>query len=197
MNQKNAIIRMMAMGIVTALATSANAAVYAIDQAHSTIGFSVRHMLVANVQGNFGSFSGEIHMDPAAPSEVKAKATIEVKSINTNNERRDEHLRADDFFDAANFPEIAFETTASEGALPNLVLVGNLTMRGVTREIRLPVEFSGPVVDPWGNERIGFSGRTEINRQDYGISWSNTLDGGGLVVSDTVRLIIDVQGIKQ
>jgi len=179
------------------LSVPARAAVYEIDASHSTIGFSVKHMLVANVKGSFGTFSGTVNFEPANPQETKAAATIQVDSIDTANEKRDAHLIDKDFFDAAAFPQISFETTAVEGTLPNLVLVGNLTMKGVTKEIRLPVELSGPVKDFNGNNRIGLSGSAQINRQDFGITWSKQLDNGGLVVDDIVRLIIEIEAISQ
>ncbi|HMO51144.1 MAG TPA: YceI family protein [Kiritimatiellia bacterium] len=190
-------IRYVALGLVGLWAGSTQAATYAIDASHTTIGFSVRHMVVANVKGTFDAFSGHIDFDPENLSEMKAAATIEVASVNTRDQRRDDHLRNEDFFDAPNHPQITFTTTRVEGELPNVTLIGDLTIRGVTKEISLPVEVNGPITDPWGNERIGLSGSTRINRQDFGVSWSNTLDGGGLVVGDVVTLLIEVEGIKQ
>jgi polyisoprenoid-binding protein YceI len=173
------------------------AATYEIDASHTHIGFSVRHMVVANVKGSFGAYTGSIEFDAENPSELKANATIEVKSIDTANEDRDKHLTGADFFDADTHPTITFTTTRVEGTIPDLTLIGDLTIKGVTKEIALPVEFTGPITDPWGNERIGLSGAASINRQDYGITWSKSLDGGGLVVADTVRLIIEVEGVKK
>lgn len=172
------------------------AATYTIDPVHSTIGFSVRHMVVANVKGSFGSFSGTINYDAAAPENTSASAVIQVSSINTANSDRDDHLRNPDFFDVEQFPEITFETTGAQGAAPNITLVGNLTMKGVTKEIRLPVEISGPVKNMRGSHVIGLSGATEINRQDFGVTWSKTLDGGGLVVGDIVRIMIEVEAVE-
>ncbi len=183
--------------VAMAMAWSAHAATYSIDASHTTIGFSVKHMVVASVKGHFSEFSGTINYDAAAPETTTASATIKVSSIDTKNADRDAHLLNTDFFDAAQFPEITFETTSVEGTAPAMTLVGNLTMKGVTKEIRLPVELNGPITDPWGNERIGISGVAEINRQDFGITWSNTLDNGGLVVGDVVKLLIEVEGIKQ
>jgi polyisoprenoid-binding protein YceI len=173
------------------------AATYNIDASHTTIGFAVKHMVVANVKGSFGEFSGTIEYDADAPESMSASAVIQVASIDTKNADRDAHLRNEDFFDAGQFPEITFQTTSVSGTAPDITLTGDLTMKGVTKEISLPVELSGPITDPWGNERIGLSGETTINRKDFNINWSKTLDNGGLVVADNVKLIIEIEGIKQ
>jgi len=179
------------------MGSTARAATYAIDEAHTTIGFSVRHMMISNVKGNFGAYEAAIEFDEANPTEMKASATIQVSSISTANEKRDDHLRSPDFFDAAQFPTITFETTRVEGTLPNLTLVGNLTIKGVTKEISLPVEVGGPIANPWGQTVIGISGSATINRQDFGLSWSKSLDGGGVVVGDDVKMIIEIEATKQ
>jgi polyisoprenoid-binding protein YceI len=154
-------------------------------------------MMVSNVKGAFGAFSGTVEFDEANPSAMTATATIEVKSVDTRNEKRDDHLRGADFFDADTYPEITFTTTRVEGELPNLVLVGDLTIKGTTKEVSLPVEFNGPVTNPWGSVVIGFSGSTKINRQDFGVTWSKALDGGGVVVADEVTLLVEIEAIKQ
>lgn len=176
---------------------NAGAATYELDVAHTYIGFQVRHMVVSNTKGNFGEFTGSIQFDAAAPETLSASAEVAVKSVNTDNEKRDDHLRSPDFFDAAQFPTIAFKTTRVEGTLPNVTLVGDLTIKGVTKEVSIPAEFNGPVTDPWGNERIGFSGSTKINRQEFGLTWSKTMDGGGLVVGDEVKIVLEVEAIKK
>lgn len=193
------ILRLFSLAVLAAgmMAGPLQASTYELDADHTSIGFSVRHMVVANVKGHFGSFNGAIEFDGTSAGSLKASATIEVASITTGNEKRDQHLRSPDFFDAETHPSIVFETAAVEGDLPNLTLVGTLTIRGVAKEVRLPVELSGPITDPWGNQRIGLSGSTVINRQDYGVSWNNTLDAGGLVVGDQVTLLIEVEGIKK
>lgn len=194
---KNMLIAMTVATSLLALNLASQAATYNIDASHTTIGFAVKHMVVANVKGSFGEFSGTINYDAAAPEATSASAVIQVASIDTKNADRDAHLRNEDFFDAGQFPEITFQTTSVSGTAPNLVLTGDLTMKGVTKEISLPVELSGPITDPWGNERIGLSGETTINRKDFNINWSKTLDNGGLVVADNVKLIIEIEGIKQ
>lgn len=194
---KHALIALTVSTSILALSLQAQAATYNIDASHTTIGFAVKHMVVANVKGSFGDFSGTINYDADAPEATSASAVIKVASIDTKNADRDAHLRNEDFFDAEQFPEITFQTTSVSGTAPDLTLTGDLTMKGVTKEISLPVELSGPITDPWGNERIGLSGETTINRKDFNINWSKTLDNGGLVVADNVKLIIEIEGIKQ
>lgn len=194
---KHALIALTVSTSILALSLQAQAATYNIDASHTTIGFAVKHMVVANVKGSFGDFSGTINYDADAPETMSASAVIKVASIDTKNADRDAHLRNEDFFDAEQFPEITFQTTSVSGTAPDLTLTGDLTMKGVTKEISLPVELSGPITDPWGNERIGLSGETTINRKDFNINWSKTLDNGGLVVADNVKLIIEIEGIKQ
>lgn len=180
-----------------AVSATSQAATYKLDASHTTIGFSVRHMMVSNVKGSFGQFDGTIEFDETNPSAMKASAVIQVASIDTANEKRDEHLRGADFFDAEAHPTITFETTRVEGSLPNLTLVGNLTIKGVTKEVSIPVEVGGPITNPWGKVVIGLSGGTTINRQDFGVNWSKSLDGGGVVVGDEVKLILEIEAIKE
>lgn len=191
---KKSFAAIMAAGM---LGSFAQAATYKLDASHTTIGFSVRHMMVSNVKGSFGQFDGTIEFDEKDPASMKASAVIQVASIDTANEKRDDHLRNEDFFDAPQFPTITFETTRVEGTLPNLTLVGNLTIKGVTKEVSIPVEVGGPITNPWGSVIIGLSGGTTINRQDFGLTWSKALDGGGVVVGDEVRLILEIEAIKQ
>lgn len=191
---KKSVLALLAFGLY---AGAAHAATYKVDASHSHIGFAVRHMMVATVRGNFNEFDGSFSYDPENPAAFSASAVIKTASIDTRNARRDDHLRNEDFFDAPNHPEITFETTAAEVVDDKLHVRGNLTMRGVTREITLPLTFSETVTDPWGNVRVGFEGSTTINRQDWGISWSKSLDTGGLVVADEVKIEIHIEGIKQ
>lgn len=178
------------------LALSAGADTYTVDPDHSEIGFSVRHMLVSNVRGNFGTLSGSFEYDPNDLASFAASATIPVAGIDTRNKDRDDHLRSPDFFDAEKYPEIKFNVTRVDVNGGDPVLYGDLTMKGITKEIQLPVFVSGPVKDMAGNMRAGFEGATRINRQDWGVSWSKTLDGGGLVVDDFVRITVNIEGVK-
>lgn len=188
---------MMAMMMAGLSAGVAQSASYTVDASHSYVGFSVRHMVVTTVRGQFNEYEGAFDYDPENPAAFTASAVIKTASIDTRNTKRDDHLRNEDFFDAPNHPEITFETTGAEVVGDKLHVRGNLTMRGVTKEITIPVVFSEQVTDPWGNVRIGFEGSTKINRQDWGISWSKNLDAGGLVVSDEVTIELNIQGIQK
>ena len=184
----------LAVGMIGSVA---GAATYEVDASHSYVGFSVRHMVVSNTKGSFGEVKGTIEFDQDAPESISASAIVSVQSVDTKNEKRDKHLRGSDFFDVEKYPEITFETTRVEGSLPEVTLIGNLTIKDVTKEVSIPAEFTGPVTDPWGNVRIGFSGSTKINRKDYGISFSKVMDGGGLVVGDEVKISLEIEGIKK
>lgn len=164
----------------------------AVDKAHTDIGFSIRHMVLSRVRGHFGEYDASLEIDESHQL-VSAHATIEVASINTANEKRDEHLRADDFFDAEQFPHITFVGKRVEEVNGQTVLVGDFTIRDVTREIRLPFTLVGPVQDPWGNHKFGFQATVTINRTDYGLTWSRTLETGGLVVGEDVEIQLEMQ----
>ena len=170
---------------------------YTVDASHSSIGFSVKHMLINNVKGHFGEFAGTIVYNPENASQFKADGTVQVKSINTGIAGRDEHLRGPDFFEMEKYPEIVFAGKKVEKQGDVYQLTGDLTMHGVTREITLPVTISGPIVDPYGKTRIGLETTTVINRKDYGINWSKVMDNGGLVVADEVKAEINIEAVKE
>jgi polyisoprenoid-binding protein YceI len=167
---------------------------YKIDPAHTSVGFSVRHMGVSNVKGHFDEFTGSLVLDNGSIQE--ATATIQVKSVNTGIERRDNHLRTADFFEAAKYPEISFKTKKVEKSGDQTILIGDFTMRGVTKELRLPVALSGPVKDPQGNSRIGLEAKATVNRKDYGMKFNAVMETGGLMVGDEVTLEINAEAIK-
>jgi polyisoprenoid-binding protein YceI len=176
------------------LLKSPAAETYTLDPAHSTVGFAVTHMVINTVHGKFDEFTGTISMDG---TQVKdATGTIQVKSINTGIERRDNHLKSADFFDAAKFPMITFQTKRAEKQGSDTVLVGDFTMHGVTKELSLPVTIKGPIKDPWGNSRIGLQARTKLNRRDYGLKYNQALETGALVVGDEVELEINAEAVK-
>jgi len=177
-------------------ATSSAADKYTVDPTHSSIGFAVRHMVVSKVKGYFNEYTATILYDDKDITKSSAEVTIKTASIDTRDAKRDEHLRTPDFFDAAKYPEITFKSKRIEKSGEGFVAVGDLTMRGVTKEIQLPFTFAGVVTDPWGNTRLGLSASTKLNRQDYGVSWSKSLDSGGLVVSDDVEIAIEIEAIK-
>ena len=154
-------------------------------------------MVVSTTKGEFAEYTGGFEYDAADPASLKANATIKVASVDTRNAKRDDHLRNSDFFDVANHPEITFVSTSAEAVGDQVVLTGDLTIKGVTKEIKLPLTVNGPVTDPWGNVRVGLEGKTKINRHDFGITWSKAMDGGGLVVGDEVTLDIVVEGTQK
>src|SRR6266487_6585643 len=161
-------------------------ALWIIDPDHSVAAFNVRHMLICNVRGQFNKVSGSIRFDPAEPDNSSVEATIDVTGIYTGIQKRDDHLRSPDFFDAATYPVMTYTSSRVEGRGENrLTIIGNLTLRGVTRQVVLEAEFHGPVKSPFGDETtIGFSATTVINRTDFGVAWNEILEGGG-VVADT------------
>ncbi|GAC1449291.1 MAG: YceI family protein [Pseudarthrobacter sp.] len=167
------------------------------DPAHTRIGFSTRHAMVTKVRGAFNDVEGTINVDPDAPERSAVKLTIKVASIDTRNADRDQHLRTNDFFDAPNYPEITFESDrvdqVDEG---HFIVSGSVTIRGVTREVSIPIDFMGVERDPMGNLRAGFEGSRRINRQDFGLKWNTTLDSGGVLVSDKITLEFEVSAIK-
>ena len=189
-------LSIMAAGLVLA-APAARAATFEIDVSHSSLGFGVKHMVVSTTRGTFADFAGTFDFDPADPASLSASVTIQTASVNTGNAKRDDHLRTSDFFDAQQFPQITFVSTRAEATADGVVLYGNLTMRGVTKEIALPLEITGPITDPWQKVRVGLEGKTRINRRDWGISWSKSMDNGGLVVGDEVTLEIVVEGMQK
>ena len=167
---------------------------YKIDPAHTSVGFSVRHMGVSNVKGHFDEFVGSLVLDNGSVQE--ANATIQVKSVNTGIEKRDNHLRTADFFEAAKYPEITFKTKRVEKSGDQTILIGDFTMRGVTKEVRLPTTLSGPVKDPQGNTRIGLEAKTTVNRKDYGMKFNAVMETGGLMVGEEVTIEINAEAVK-
>ena len=191
------IILLMALALLS-LSVAAQAATYAIDKTHSAVTFKVKHMMVSNIRGAFTDFEGSFSFDPDAPEKSSVQVEIQVASVTTANEGRDEHLLGDEFFDVADHPLMRFESTKLVHTDDDeFILHGNLTLHGVTKPVELEVEYIGTVVDPWGNTRSGFEAEGEINRKDFGIEFSDTLDGGGLVVGDKVKIELEIEGILQ
>jgi len=180
-----------------ALAGPLAAAQYDIDVSHSTIGFQVRHMAISKTTGNFEDFTGSFSFEPGQPDTWSCEAVIQASSINTNNQKRDDHLRSDEFFDVAKFTTLSFKSTgvAMENDTEG-VLKGELTIHGVTKPVEMQMEILGTVTDPWGNERAGFSASVKINRKDYGLSYNSVMEAGGLVVGDEVKITLEIEGIK-
>jgi len=167
-----------------------------IDQTHSTIGFSIRHMVFSKVRGRFLKYTGAIQLDDdLAKSWVEV--TIDASTIDTGTPQRDNHLRSPDFFDVEKFPELRFRSTRVEDlGAGRLRVIGDLTIRETTREIALDADAAGRGMDPWGNERIGFVAKTSIDRKDFGLQWNQLLEAGGVLVGDRVDLELDVQAVN-
>lgn len=171
--------------------TVASAALYEVDQAHSNVGFKVKHMMISNVSGSFGDFTGSFDLADGTLNALKG--TIKTISIDTDNQDRDKHLRSADFFDADNHPTITFELTKQEGTKVH----GDLSIKGITKPVVLTLESGGEMKDPWGNMRTAFALEGEINRKDFGLAWNKALETGGVVVGETVKITIDIQGVRQ
>jgi polyisoprenoid-binding protein YceI len=168
-----------------------------IDPTHSGINFSVRHMVVSKVRGRFAKYSGSLELDEYDLTRSVVEATIDASSIDTGTAQRDEHLRSADFFDVTKFPELRFRSTSIEKLAEDRYRVtGELTIRDVTREVKLDVEYGGKNKDPWGNERVGFLATTALDRKDFGLGWNQLLETGGVLVGDRVEIELEVQGIK-
>lgn len=169
---------------------------YIVDPAHTSVSFSVKHLVISTVKGSFTKFEGKIEYDENEISKWKVSGKIYVESINTNNEDRDKHLKSADFFDVKKYPFITFESKNFAKKDDGYICKGNLTMHGVSKEIEIPFKILGKIKDPWGKERIGVEASLKLNRQDFGISWSKTLDNGGLVVSNEVQIELSAEFVK-
>jgi polyisoprenoid-binding protein YceI len=171
---------------------------YILDSAHSRIGFVARHAMVTKVRGSFNEFEGSGYFDPVEPSNSKLELTIKAQSIDTGNSDRDAHLRSNDFFDMDNHPEITFVSTSVDAIGETTYRVtGDLAIKGTTRPVTIDFEYNGAVVDPFGNQRIGFEGSVTVNRKDWGVNWNAALEAGGVLVSDKVVLEFDIAAVKQ
>jgi polyisoprenoid-binding protein YceI len=171
---------------------------YTLDAAHSRIGFVARHAMVTKVRGAFNDFAGSAVIDGTDPSRSSVSVTAEVASIDTRNATRDDHLRTNDFLDAEHFPQISFASTAvKQVGDTEFEVTGDLTVKGVTKSVTIPLEFQGAATDPFGNERIGFEGSTAIQRSDFGVTYNAALETGGVLVSDKIVLEFEISAIKQ
>jgi polyisoprenoid-binding protein YceI len=170
---------------------------WSFDLAHSSVEFTVRHLLVSKVRGRFTKWSGTLRYDDKNPAASSVEVSIDVASVDTHEPQRDAHLRSADFFEAEKHPQITFKSTRVEKkADGELALAGDLTIRGVTRPVVLDVELGGRVKDPWGNDRAGFAAKLAIDRKDFGVSWNQTLDVGGLALSDKVDIAIEIEATR-
>jgi polyisoprenoid-binding protein YceI len=186
------------IAVAIALPALANADTWHIDPAHTNVEFTVRHMMISNIKGQFQKTSGTITVDGNDPASAKIDATIDASSIDTRVEKRDAHLKSPDFLDVAKYPSITFKSTKVEADGPNKWKVtGDLTLHGVTKPVVLEVESSGPPIKVMGNTRAGASATTKIKRSDFGLTWNKVLESGGVMVGDEVAISIDVEAIKK
>ncbi len=171
---------------------------WVIDAAHTEVLFKVKHLMVTNVTGQFGSFEGTVEADDDNFTNASIVFTADVNSISTNNEQRDQHLKTADFFEADKFPQLKFVSTSfNKKSDEDYELTGDLTIKGVTKQVVLKVEFSGIVKDPWGNTKAGFSLNGKINRKDFGLTFNAVTETGGVLLSDEVKLLAEIQLLKQ
>ena len=175
---------------------AAGPSVWELEASHTQVGFAVKHLMISNVKGRFAEVSGKVELDPS--TEPRVEVTIAANSIITGDQRRDAHLKSADFLSADEFPELTFRGGRAEGDIGSrFALHGDLKIRGVTRPATLQVVNEGRVIDPWGNDRIGYSATTTINRKDFGLEWNMALEAGGVLVGDEVRITIETELVRQ
>lgn len=170
---------------------------YKVDTTHSGIHFGVRHLVISKVRGSFRRFDGTLELDLVDLTRSRVDVVIEAASIDTAEPRRDEHLRSADFFDAENFPRLTFASSSIAKVGDGYRVTGDLTIRGVTKEVVLDARFEGQTKDPWGGERVGFGARATIDREDFGLTWNQVLEAGGFVVGTKIELELEVEAVKQ
>jgi polyisoprenoid-binding protein YceI len=179
---------------MTTVSSPVQTRVWTIDPSHSLAEFSVRHMMVSTVKGRFTDLQGSIIIDPQDLSQSSVEAEIKANSITTHDEQRDAHLQSADFFDAERFPTLTFKSTRVEPVSDERVKIyGDLTIRDTTRAVVLDAELNGQGTNPWGKEVIGFSAHTQFNRKDFGLNWNVALEAGGVLVSDTIKVSLEVE----
>jgi polyisoprenoid-binding protein YceI len=182
--------------LLNAAYTSAETARYDVDPDHSIVEFKVAHMVISKTTGHFKDYTGFIEMDPDAGTVKAIDATIKTASVTTNQEKRDTHLRNPDFFDVEKYPTMVYKMKSYKKSGDGYTAIGDLTLRGVTKEMTLTGNLNGVTKDPWGNTRAGFTAEGKVNRKDFGMVWNNALDGGGLIVGDEVLIKLDIECIK-
>lgn len=167
-----------------------------LDPTHTIVEFSAKHLMITTVKGRITDIEGTIYADEANPQDSSVEVTLNAASIDTRTEQRDNHLRSADFLDVEKFPTIKFRSTRIEGDRDEFKLFGDLTIRGVTKEVVLNVTREGQTKDPWGGERVGFSASGKIDRRDFGLTWNQLLETGGLTVGNDIKLVIEVEAVK-
>lgn len=167
-----------------------------LDPSHSAVEFSAKHMMFTTVKGRFGEFEGTIDVNGDAPEAASVNVTMKAASIDTRSEQRDGHLRSADFLDVENYPNVTFKSTTITGTADRFTMAGELTIRGVTKPVSLDVTYEGKGIDPWGGERLGFSADGKIDRREFGLTWNQALEAGGVLVSNDIKLHIDAQLVR-
>jgi len=185
-----------ALFLLSIIFSNVSASNYSVDKSHSVVGFEVTHMVISKVSGKFGDFSSTMTFDENNLDNFAIETIVKIESVSTENEKRDNHLKGNDFFNAEKFPEMVFKGSKVEKTENGYVAHGSLTIRDVTKNIEMPFKVTGTITDPWGNTRIGIEASTEINRQEFDVKWSKSIDAGGLVVSDEVTIKINAEFIK-
>lgn len=184
--------------MTTAATPSTGVTTWTVDPAHSNVEFAVRHLMIATVKGRFNDVKGTVVHNESNPGASKVEIEIGTGSVDTRAEQRDAHLRSPDFFDVEQFPTMTFKSKRIDGDLNGeFKLIGDLTIKGTTREVALESEFQGQNRDPWGGERMGFEAKGKINRKEFGLNWNQALDSGGWVLGDDIKLSIEVELVKQ
>jgi polyisoprenoid-binding protein YceI len=178
--------------LTTMFSLSLVAGEYVIDNSHSRVGFTVKHMMISNVKGEFTKYDGDIEFDEKSGIFTLLRGEVDASSIDTGIQKRDDHLRSPDFFDVKKFPAIKFNLISQKGDK----LTADLTIHGVTKRVDFELEMGGIAKDPWGNQRIGFSFTGKINRSDFGLNWNKAIETGGFIVGDQIKLEIDMEGIS-
>ena len=177
---------------------SATTGTWQIDPTHSSVRFVARHAMVAKVRGGFSDFSGTLNLDGADPAKSSADLTIVTSSFSTNNDERDAHVKSGDFLDVEQFPTLTFKSTAvKQKDDDEFIVTGDLTVHGVTHSVDIEFELLGTSKDPWGGTRIGFEGKAEISRKEFGLVWNVALETGGVLVGDKIKLELDIEAVKQ
>jgi polyisoprenoid-binding protein YceI len=167
-----------------------------LDPSHTTVEFSAKHLMISTVKGRITDIEGTIDIDEKDPRNSSVEATLKAASLDTRTDQRDQHLRSADFLDVEKYPEIIFRSTRIEGDKDSFKLTGDLTIRDVTKPITLDVEFEGTGKDPWGGERVGFSAKGKFDRRDFGLTWNQALETGGVVVGNEIKISLEVEAIK-
>ena len=187
------------MVLLIALAsTSAWAGEYKLDESHTQVGFKIKHLVISTVSGRFNKFSGGFKFDPQTGKLDDLKVSIEAASIDTNEPERDKHLKSADFFDVEKFPKLTFDSKKilTKAGKPTQI-EGDLTIHGVKKAVTLDVDYKGSATDPWGNESVAFEASTSVNRKDFGLKWNKSLDKGGVMIADDVKIVIEGEATLQ